>query len=164
MQIIPKEVVLEKKPLDKDHYRTKIFGGRIIGLSWVIDGKVLAAAGTDNFLRLFEISSLKVIGGGSLNKRLDGAVLTTMEVDQTEYKILLGSNKGTVMCYRVNIENFQLSYLYTIALGSGALNDVPVSALTYSYGSIFVGCGTQVIAYNVAGTKEPKTVIFCKNK
>ena len=30
--------------------------------------------------------------------------------------------------------------------------------------AFFVGCGTQVIAYNVAGTKEPKTVIFCKNK
>ena len=50
------------------------------------------------------------------------------------------------------------SYCYTIALGSGSLLDKSVSALIYSHGNIFVGCGSQVLAYNVSDTTEPKTV------
>lgn len=158
LQIIPREVVLDKKPLSESHYRNKLLGGRMVGLSWMVEGKVLAISGADNFLRLFDMSSLKVVGGGSLNKRLEGGTLSTMEVDQTGSRIFFGTSKGTVMCYRVNTENFQPAFLYTISLGSGALAGTPVAALSFSHENVFVGCGSQVLVYNVAGAKDPKNV------
>ena len=158
LQIIPREVILDKKSLQDNHYRNKVLGGRMIGLSWMIEGKVLAIAGADNFLRLFDMSSVKVVGGGSLNKRLEGGSLTTMEVDRIGCRIFFGSNKGTIMCYRVNTENYQPSFMYTIILGSGALTGMSVTALSYSHENIFVGCGSQVLIYNVTGVKDPKNV------
>eukprot|EP00826_Nyctotherus_ovalis_P008527 TRINITY_DN12210_c0_g1_i1.p2 TRINITY_DN12210_c0_g1~~TRINITY_DN12210_c0_g1_i1.p2 ORF type:complete len:188 (-),score=50.06 TRINITY_DN12210_c0_g1_i1:573-1136(-) len=160
LQIIPREVVLDKKPLGESHYRNKLLGGRMVGLAWMVEGKVLAISGADNFLRLFDMSSLKVVGGGSLNKRLEGSTLSTMEVDQTGSRIFFGTSKGTVMCYRVNTENFQPAFLYTISLGSGVLAGTPVTALSFSHENVFVGCGSQVLVYNVAGTKDPKNVYF----
>lgn len=158
LQIIPREVILDKKPLSESHYRNKVLGGRMIGLSWIVEGKVLAISGTDNFLRLFDMASLKVVGGGSLNKRLEGGMLTTMEVDQAGSRIFFGSTKGTIMCYKVNTDNYQPSFVYTIALGSGALTGMPVTALAFSHENIFIGCGSQVLIYNVTGSKEPTNV------
>lgn len=159
LQIIPRDAILDKKLTNDSHYRNKLVGGRIIGLSWMIEGKVLAIAGIDNFLKLFDVSALKLVGGGSLNKRLEGGSLTAMEIDQTSARIFFGTTKSTIMCYRVNTANYQPTHLYTIALGSGVLSGVSASALSFSHGSIFVACGSQVLVYNVSGTKEPKTVL-----
>ena len=159
LHIITREFVLENRSLSESHYRNKIVSARIVGLSWLIEGKIIALIGANNFLKLFDTSSLKVVGGGSLNKRLSGTILTSMEVDQSKCRIFFGTNKGIIMCYQINPSDYKPSFLYNITLGEGKLAGLSIGSLICAYGNIFASCGTQILAYDVSSPSEPKTVI-----
>eukprot|EP00826_Nyctotherus_ovalis_P065661 TRINITY_DN9655_c0_g3_i2.p1 TRINITY_DN9655_c0_g3~~TRINITY_DN9655_c0_g3_i2.p1 ORF type:complete len:213 (-),score=36.57 TRINITY_DN9655_c0_g3_i2:336-974(-) len=156
LHIVTKEFALEKRQ-DKGHYRNKLISTRIVGLSWVIEGKVIALIGTDNFLKLFDVSALKVVGGGSLNKRLEGGSVTAMDAD-TSYRLFLATNKGRVMCYQVDPSTCKPSFVYSIAL-SAEFDKVSVGAMLLSCNNLFLACGSQILAYNVGSKTEPKNVL-----
>jgi len=160
IQIIPREVIIEKKPIAENIFRQKLVSGRIVGMTWLVEGKIIVVAGTDNSMKLFDVGSLQIVGGGSLNKRLDGASLTILQVDQTSSLVFLGTTQGTILAYNINLTTFAPNFKYLIHVGGGELANVAVSALLFSHGNIFVGCGSQVFIYNVAGGNEPKSVFL----
>jgi len=155
LHVLAREFALEKKK-DKGHYRNKLISARIVGLSWVIQGKIIGIIGTDNFLKLFDISELKVVGGGSLNKRLQGASVISMEVD-TSYRLFFATNKGTVMCYQVDPSTYKPTFLYTLTL-QAEYSKLSITSLLFSCNNLFLVCGHCILVYNVGSAIEPKSV------
>lgn len=154
LHILTREFALEKK--QEGHYRNKLMSARIVGLSWVIEGKVIGLIGTDNFLKLFDVSALKVVGGGSLNKRLEGGSITSMEVD-TSYRLFFATNKGTIMCYQVNPSTYKPTFLYTITLQEDYAK-LNIGSLLFSCNNLFLTCESQILVYNVGSSVQPKSV------
>ena len=108
-----------------------MFTGRIVGIHWLIDNKILALASADNHLKLYDIAVAQTVGGGSLNARLDSSMLTCMELDQIASRVYLGTSANTVLVYHVNSSNFQPKHLYTVTLsGTGH----SISCLYFSHG------------------------------
>ncbi len=103
----------------------------MVGMSWLISNKVLVAAASDNFVKIYDFSATQIVGGGSLNKRLDGAALSCMEVDGTTCRVFLGTNKGMVLAYQIDSTNYQMKYLYSISLPNVGHR---VSCLLFSHG------------------------------
>ncbi len=120
-----------------------------------MEGKVIAAAGADNSIKLYDLASTQIVGGGSLKKRLDGANLTCMEADPGSSRLFLGTNNHSVMVYHINSSTFEPNHVYTLTLSESQ----SVSSLMFSHGNIFAGCGPQVFVYNVGvSASEPKSV------
>lgn len=99
-------------------------------MSWLIENEVIIVA-ADNNIKVFKFANTQVVGGGSLNKRLGGSVITCMEVDPASCRVFLGTNKNIVLVYHINPSTFQPAFLFAITLTGPADS---VSCLCFSHG------------------------------
>eukprot|EP00830_Metopus_es_P013287 TRINITY_DN3206_c0_g1_i1.p1 TRINITY_DN3206_c0_g1~~TRINITY_DN3206_c0_g1_i1.p1 ORF type:complete len:541 (-),score=76.13 TRINITY_DN3206_c0_g1_i1:224-1846(-) len=156
LHAIPKEIALNKKGIADTQYRVKLFGGRIVGMSWLVENKILIAAGSGSYIKVFDFSSAQVVGGGSLVQRLDGECLTTMETDPSTGRIFLGTSKNSVIACHVCSKTYQATHLYTICLSPA---EDPVSTLLYTNENLFIVYDGVVRIYDVSKKEEPTTFV-----
>lgn len=106
------DIVKGSKEIDR--VNVTLFLSRIIDIGWFIPEKYCIAIGDETYLKIFDFENKAIVNGGSLAKRLDGSVLTCMEIDRS--KVYLGTNESVVLVYSIMEPDYQPKHLLTISL------------------------------------------------
>lgn len=121
----------------------RIHSSSVIKIDGIDD--ILITISSDNILKAFkcrvyidENQIIEPIGGGSLKQRLGSDKLTCMRTDPITKKIFLGTEKGKIIVYL--LENSP-RFLYCISCEQN------VKDLDVKWGSLFVACGGNLLAY-----------------
>ena len=93
--------------------------------------KVIVAIGADNHIKLFDIKNAKIVGGGSLSRRLEGSNVMSMELDKDTRRVYMGTSSNMLLVYCINESNYNAKHIYTVTLDTPGFS---TSALLLSNG------------------------------
>lgn len=100
---------------------------------------------SENNIKILNASG-KIIGGGSLRKRLDGAYLTTLAVDASRRTLLLGTSSGYILIYSYmkSGEEYSLKFVRQIEIKDGS----SIECISVKGSFVLVGCRLSVDIYS----------------
>ena len=93
----------------------------------------------------------KIIGGGSLKKRLETAYITCSALDEKNRLIYLGTGKGTIFIYSyAKTDTYQLNYVDSITVEE----DVDIECLVLEKNNLLVGVELGVLIFECQTAKK----------
>ena len=107
-------------------------------------------------------ASCKVIGGGSLRKRLDGAYMTAMIIETTNRAIYFGTSSGSLYIYSYSKSGDEYSLKFEKQFE--VKNEYAVECLYLKGGFLLVSCRLSVSIYNYGSTTKEGMYLNLVNK
>eukprot|EP00826_Nyctotherus_ovalis_P010520 TRINITY_DN12768_c0_g1_i6.p1 TRINITY_DN12768_c0_g1~~TRINITY_DN12768_c0_g1_i6.p1 ORF type:complete len:245 (+),score=42.76 TRINITY_DN12768_c0_g1_i6:715-1449(+) len=150
LSLIPlEEIVKGSKEIDR--LNVSLFISRIIELSWLVPDKYFVGIGDENYLKIFDYEKREIVNGGLLSKRLEGSILTCMQVYQS--KVYLGTNKSAVLIYTVMEPDYKPKHVLTIALEAVKS---PLISLKVRGSDLFVASEKLITKLTIPSEGDPK--------
>ena len=127
-------------------------------MGWIVPDQVLVAIGSDNHVKTFDVKNFKLLGGGSLSRRLDKSSLTCMEVDQENATVYMGTTNNSILIYSISKETYNPKHIQTIKMEP---DDISIVSLLLTKEYLFAAHIYDVIPISIsASTCNIKKVLI----
>ena len=116
-----------------------------------VDKEKIYSIGLDDGLRISEINSGVVLGGGKLSKRLEaGETLTCLK--HGDQRVFIGTSKGRVFVY--DVQSAGPAYLHTMSMSS-----YPVRSIFLTDSTLLVGFDSVINVYDLCQKGNEKHMV-----